>query len=77
MFKKAGQQGRSERRVEAYSLPYVESLSDARTLLADFFNMLLVSHIDRNGWSLDRAHKGGKTRQIPLCSPVGTGCDTT
>jgi hypothetical protein len=42
MFKKAVQQGRSERRGEAYSFPYVESLSDARTPLADFFNILLV-----------------------------------
>ena len=38
MVKKAG---RSERRGEAYSLPYVEPLSDARTKLADFFNILL------------------------------------
>ena len=41
MFKKAVQQGRSERRGEAYSFPYVESLSEARTPLADFFNILL------------------------------------
>ena len=37
----AFQQGRSERRGNAYSLPYVESLSDARTPLVDFFNILL------------------------------------
>jgi tRNA-specific 2-thiouridylase len=42
MFKKAVQQGRSERRGKAYSLPYVEPLSDARTPLADFFNILLA-----------------------------------
>ncbi|GIW55980.1 MAG: hypothetical protein KatS3mg082_2384 [Nitrospiraceae bacterium] len=42
MFKKAVQRGRSERRGEAYSSPYVEPLSDARTKLADFFNILLV-----------------------------------
>ena len=42
MFKKAVQQGRSERRGEAYSLLYVESLSDVRTKLADFFNILLL-----------------------------------
>ena len=42
MFKKAVQRGRSERRGEAYSLLYVEPLSDARTKLADFFNILLV-----------------------------------
>ena len=41
VVKKAVQQGRSERRGESYSLPYVEPLSDARTLLADFFNTLL------------------------------------
>jgi hypothetical protein len=58
MFKKAVQQGRSERRGEAYSFPYVESLSDARTKLGerrvlarrgwagektDFFNILLMA----------------------------------
>ncbi len=42
MFKKAVQRGRSERRGEAYSSPYVEPLSDARTKLADFFNILLA-----------------------------------
>lgn len=34
-------QGRSERRGESYFLLYVESLSDARTLLAGFFSSLL------------------------------------
>ena len=34
------QQGRSERRGESYSAPYVEPLSDARTKLADFFSIL-------------------------------------
>ena len=43
VFKKAVQQGRSERRGEAYSVPYVEPLSDARTPLADFFNTLLIA----------------------------------
>jgi hypothetical protein len=42
MFKKAVQQGRSERGGEAYSGPYVEPLSDARTKLEDFFNILLM-----------------------------------
>jgi hypothetical protein len=37
----AVRQGRSERRGDAYSVPYVEPLSDARTPLADFFNILL------------------------------------
>jgi hypothetical protein len=36
-------QGRSERGGEAYSVPYVERLSDARTPLADFFRILLDS----------------------------------
>ena len=35
------QQGRSERGGEAYSFRYVEPLSDARTKLADIFNILL------------------------------------
>ncbi len=42
MRKKAVQQGRSERRGESYSVPYVEPLSDARTPLADFFRILPV-----------------------------------
>ena len=51
MVKKAVQRGRSERGGEAYSLSYVEPLSDARTKLADFFNILLeslgqISHLD-------------------------------
>jgi hypothetical protein len=41
LFRKAVQQGRSERRGESYSVPYVEPLSDARTKLADFVNSLL------------------------------------
>jgi hypothetical protein len=41
MLKKAVQQGRSERRCEAYPLGYVEGLSDARTLLAGFFSILI------------------------------------
>ncbi len=34
-------QGRSKRRGEAYSEPYVEPLSDTRTTLADVFSILL------------------------------------
>ena len=41
LFKKAVQQGRSERRAEAYPLGYVEDLSDARTMLAGFFSILV------------------------------------
>jgi hypothetical protein len=47
MFKKAFQQGRSERNGEAYSLSYVEPLSEARTKLEDFFNILLVGMKNR------------------------------
>jgi hypothetical protein len=41
LFRKAVQQGRSKRRGESYSLPYVEPLSVARTPLVDFINSLL------------------------------------
>ena len=41
LFRRGVQQGCSERRGEAYSLPYVEPLSDARTPLASFINSLL------------------------------------
>ena len=47
MLKKAVQQGRSERRSEAYFGPYVEPLSDARTTLADFFSILLEPIIEQ------------------------------
>ena len=40
LFKKAVRQGRSERGAEAYPLGYVEAPSDARTMLAGFFNSL-------------------------------------
>lgn len=43
MVKKVVQCGRSQRRGEAYAVRYGEPLSDARTKLADFFNILLVS----------------------------------
>jgi hypothetical protein len=39
------QRGRSKRRGESYSVPYVEPLSDARTKLADFFSILLESDL--------------------------------
>jgi hypothetical protein len=42
LFKMAIQQGRSERRPEAYPLGYVEDLNDARTKLADIFSSLLA-----------------------------------
>nr|MBI3614540.1 hypothetical protein [Nitrospirota bacterium] len=49
IVKKAIQRGRSERRGDAYSLPYVEPLSDARTKLADFFTILLESLLQASG----------------------------
>ena len=42
------QRGRSERRPEACPLGYVEDLSDARTKLAGFFNILLLNEIQLN-----------------------------
>ena len=45
LFRKAVQQGRSERRGESYSVPYVEPLSDVRTPLVAFVNGLL-------GWNV-------------------------
>jgi hypothetical protein len=41
MLKKAVQQGRSEWRAEAVPSGYVEGLNDARTMLANFFSILL------------------------------------
>ncbi|MBI4001562.1 MAG: DUF4149 domain-containing protein [Nitrospira defluvii] len=49
MFKKAVQRGRSERGGDAYFFPYVEPRSDARTKLADVFNILLGAEILRQG----------------------------
>ena len=40
MLKKFVQQGRSERRADAYPLGYVEDLNDARTTPEDFFSVL-------------------------------------
>ena len=55
VFKKAVQQGRSERESEAYSRSYVEGLSDARTQLAAFFNTLLLKRdSDRHAASMQR-----------------------
>ena len=45
MLKMSVQQGRRERRIEAYPLGYVEGLNDARTLLADFFSILLGGEV--------------------------------
>jgi hypothetical protein len=48
MRKKAVRQGRSERSGESYCISYVESLSDARTPLADFINSLLAEAAGRD-----------------------------
>jgi hypothetical protein len=61
MLKKAVQQGRSERRTEAYTLGYVEDLSDARTKLADFFSILLGDFVENSG--LDRRQRRGLARR--------------
>ena len=52
MLKKAVQQGRSERRLEAHPLGYVEDLSEARTPLADFSSILLRSDSLHNYYTL-------------------------
>jgi hypothetical protein len=57
MLKKAVQQGRSERRADAYPLGYVEGLSDARTMLADFFSILLWDIVENSG--LERWQRRG------------------
>jgi len=49
MLKKTVQQGRSERRDEAYA-SVRWALSDARTPLADFFSILLEIVIVINSW---------------------------
>jgi hypothetical protein len=41
MLKKAVQQGRIKRRGDAYSVRYGEPLREVRTMLADFFSILL------------------------------------
>src|SRR5690349_19475508 len=45
MFKKAVQQGRNERGGETYSCLYVGPLSEARTKLAAFFNILPLAEL--------------------------------
>lgn len=53
MVKKAVRRGRSKGKGEAYPERYVEPLSDARTKLADFFNILLVAQF----FTERRSHK--------------------
>lgn len=72
MFKKAVRRGRSKRRGEAYTVftrppiacqnrrfprPFVEPLSDARTKLEAFFNILLSNYQHRTRRMLH--HSGG------------------
>jgi hypothetical protein len=49
MFKQTVRRGRSERRGEAYFVLYVDPLSDARTKLAGFFNILLIRGVRSSG----------------------------
>jgi hypothetical protein len=48
MLKEAAQKGRGKRRGESYIVPYVESLSDARTKLAGCFS-ILIAELSRYG----------------------------
>jgi hypothetical protein len=63
MLKMVVQRGRSERRGESYSVPYVEPLSDARTKLADIFSVL-PDVCDRSmmllTWRLCDRHRAAK-----------------
>jgi hypothetical protein len=69
LFRKAVQQGRSERRGESYSGPYVEPLSDVRTPLAAFVNSLLSS-IQQTAWSIPLSRGAfSKTGKTPVASP--------
>ncbi len=52
MVKKAGRQGHSERRDEAYGFGYVEFLSDARTKPTTFFTILLRLNRTRFPWTV-------------------------
>jgi len=79
MRKKAVQQGRSERRSEAYSAPYVEPLSDARTPLADFFRILLARRVGNLGKSAISALEQTVAQRLlpPSLQPVpGDACVT-
>ncbi len=75
MLKKTVQQGRSERRTEAYPLGHVEGLSDARTMLADFFSILLrdiVENIRLDRWQGRRLSRrtGEEDRRTDLVCPL-------
>ncbi len=78
LFRKAIQQGRSERRGESYSLPYVEPLSETRTPLVDFVNSLLSTpdySVYGPSYEANRFHHGelgltssGSRCQVPVLS---------
>jgi hypothetical protein len=55
LLRKAVRQGRSKRGGEAYSAPYVELLSVARTPLEDFVNSLLID--DSRPFLIDVQHE--------------------
>jgi hypothetical protein len=70
MLEKSAQQGRSERKAEAYSVPYVEALSDARTTLEGFYNILITR---RCVMTCERCH--GLMVSERICDPQGMSSD--
>jgi hypothetical protein len=64
----AVQRGRSERRGESYSVPYVEPRSDARTKVTDFFSILLVPFTRMPRLPSDSA---GAKQCTPILQPNG------
>src|SRR5262245_56900150 len=71
MFKKVVQQGRSERRSEAYVSRYDEDLSDARTKLAAFFNFPLGESLDKFLRSKHTALRDDARNQLRRCHIEG------
>ena len=64
LFRKAVQQGRSERRDESYAVGYVEPLSVARTTLADFINSRLRSF---GGFVMQLGLNAFKHKELEQC----------
>jgi phage-related protein len=86
LFRKAVQQGRSERRGESYSVPYAEPLSDARTPLADFVNSLLGDSLiclrefpedarHDAGYQLDKVQRGEQPDDFKPMPSIGKGVE--
>lgn len=75
MFKKVGQRGRSERWTEAYSVRYVEVLSEARTKLTAFFNILPSKLALKDGIlpSSESERQGGVNDASGLTNTKGSG----